>query len=85
VLGRSGNGGVEDGQPALWLQAGKDEPPGEVRLLMKADTFSMHRSLETRLNGSRYLLMPLGLQESGPDYDLARFRCIEQSEGALMH
>lgn len=86
ALGRSGNGGgFEDGQPALWLQAGKDGPPGEVRLLMKADTFSMHRSLETRLNGNRYLLMPLGLQESGPDYDLARFRAIEQSEEPVMH
>lgn len=74
-------GGFDEELPALWLQAKPDEPAGEVRLLMKADTFSMHRSLQTQLNGKRYLLIPGGLQESGPDYDLARFRLVEQETG----
>lgn len=83
ALSRSGGGGgFEDGQPALWLQAKPGEPAGEVRLLMRADTFSMHRSLQTQLDGKRYLLIPAGLQESGPDYDLARFRVVEQETGA---
>lgn len=80
ALGRSG-GGLEDGQRALWLQAKPDEPEGEARLLMKAATFSMQRSLQTGLNGKHYLLIPAGLQESGLDYDLARFRIVEQEAG----
>ena len=73
-----GGGGFEDGQPALWLQARQGDPSGEARLLMKADTFSPHRSLQTRLDGKSYLLIPILLQEKGDDYDLARFRLIEQ-------
>lgn len=73
-----GGGGFEDGQPALWLQAKQGELSGEVQLLMKADTFSAQRSLLTRLNGKNYLLIPSGLQEKGLDYDLAKFRIIEQ-------
>jgi len=45
---------------------------------MKADTFSPHRSLQTRLDGKNYLLIPILLQEKGDDYDLVRFRLIEQ-------
>ncbi len=82
-----GGGGFEDGQPALWLQAKSEKllaghppggPSGEAQLLMKADTFSAHRSLLTRLNGKKYLLIPGRLQEKGLDYDLASFRVIEQ-------
>lgn len=80
VLGRSG-GGLDDGQPALWLKTKPGEPDGEARLLMKADTFSMQRSLQTALNGKQYLLIPVGLQERGLDYDLARFRLVEQEAG----
>lgn len=73
-----GGGGFEDGQPALWLQAKPGGSSGEAQLLMRADTFSAHRSLLTRLNGKRYLLIPGRLQERGLDYDLASFRVIEQ-------
>jgi len=76
-----GGGGFEDGQPALWLQARQGDPSGEARLLMKADTFSSHRSLQTQLDGKNYLLIPIILQEKGNDYDLARFRLIEQESG----
>ncbi|HUW25897.1 MAG TPA: hypothetical protein VMW07_05145 [Gallionella sp.] len=73
-----GGGGFEDGQPALWLRARESDSSGEARLLMKADTFSPHRSLQTQLDGKNYLLIPIALQEKGDDYDLARFRLIEQ-------
>ena len=76
-----GNEGFEDGQPALWLQAKQGTPLGETSLLMKADTFSAHRSLQAQLDGKNYLLIPNGLQEKGLDYDLAKFRVIEQEEG----
>jgi len=49
---------------------------------MKADTFSSHRSLQIHLNGKNYLLVPNGLQEKGIDYDLAKFRIMEQEEGS---
>ena len=53
-----GDGGFEDGQPALWLQAKPGGSSGETQLLMKAGIFSAHRSLQTRLNGKNYLLIP---------------------------
>jgi len=77
-----GGGGFEDGQPALWLMAKTGESSGEVQLLMKAGAFSAHRSLQTRLNGKKYLLLPSRLQEKDIDYDLANFRIIEQDTGS---
>lgn len=73
-----GSGGFEDGQQALWLYAKPGEASGETRLLMRAGTYSANRSLQTRLNGKSYLLIPTGLQEKYIDCDLARFRLIEQ-------
>lgn len=77
-----GGGGFENGQPALWLHARQGDPSGEARLLMKAGVYSAHRSLQTRLNGKNYLLIPSGLLENGVDYDLAGFRLIEQEAGS---
>jgi hypothetical protein len=75
-----GNEGFEDGQPALWLHEKKGTTSGETNLLMKAGTFSAHRSLLTQLDGKNYLLIPNGLQERGLDYELAKFRVIAQDE-----
>ncbi|HTN94242.1 MAG TPA: hypothetical protein VMJ33_06665 [Gallionella sp.] len=74
------NGGEPgDGQTALWLYAKQGAPSGGGQLLlMKADTFSSSRSLKVRLEGKNYLLIPVGLQEKGLDYDLAKFKIIEQ-------
>lgn len=73
-----GGGGFEDGQPALWLNAKPGEISGEAQLMLKADSFSAHRSLQTQLHGKSYLLVPQRLQEKGQDYDLASFRIIER-------
>lgn len=68
-----------DSQPALWLYAKQGELSGGTQLLlMKADTFSANRSLKIQLDGKNYLLIPSGLQEKGLDYDLAKFKLIEQ-------
>jgi len=74
------NGGeLGDGQPALWLYAKQGALSGGIQLLlMKADTFSSSRSLKIQLDGKSYLLIPTGLQEKGLDYDLAKFKLIEQ-------
>ncbi len=68
-----------NGHPALWLYAKPDKPTHGVQLLlMRADTFSSSRSLKIALDEKNYLLMPIGLQEKGLDYDLAKFKLIEQ-------
>ncbi len=66
------------GQPALWLYAKQGESSGTQLLLMKADTFSPSHSLKIQLDGKNYLLIPSELQEKGLDYDLAKFKLIEQ-------
>ena len=80
----SGGGvrGGENEQPALWLYGKSGEQTGEVRLLMKADTFSNNRSWQTRLEGKNYLLIPGGLQEKSLDYELALFRVVEQDSSS---
>ncbi len=75
-----GGGAFEDGQTALWL-FGKPGA-GEVRLLMKADTFAAHRSLLSELDGEDYLLIPNGLLERCLDCDLVRFRLIKQENSS---
>lgn len=84
ALSQSGGGsdGFEDGQPALWLQTKQGAPSGDASLLMKVDTYSAHRSLQAQLDGKNYLLIPDGLQEKGLDYDLVKFRVIEQENGS---
>ena len=78
------NGSEPDGdQPALWLYPKQGEQSGGTQLLlMKADTFSASQSLKVELNEKRYLLIPTGLNEKGLDYDLAKFKVIEQEADA---
>ncbi|MDD4928695.1 MAG: hypothetical protein PHP85_05385 [Gallionella sp.] len=65
-------------QPALWLQPRVAAENGLVRLLMRADTFSMQHSLKTNFEGKDYLLIPYELQGRFSDCDLACFRAVEQ-------
>jgi hypothetical protein len=62
---------------ALYLNRPTDDNE-EALLLMRSDTFSMKRTLSMGLDGKDYLLLPLALLENGDDYDLARYRCMEQ-------
>jgi hypothetical protein len=71
----------EDVQIALYLNRPNDTS-GEAWLLMRPDTFSLNRSLNMDMDGRGYLLLPLALVESGDDYDLARFRRMEQEASA---
>ena len=66
-----------DIQIALYLNRPADAS-GEAWLLMRPDTFSPNRSLNMELGGKGYLLLPLALVEGGDDYDLARYRRMEQ-------
>ena len=65
-------------QVGLYLNRPNDTS-GEAWLLMRPDTFSQNRSLKMDLGGKGYLLLPLALVESGDDYDLARYRRMEEN------
>jgi hypothetical protein len=45
---------------------------------MKPGAFLSNRSFNMSVGDKSYLLLPLGLIESGEDYDLARYRKMEQ-------
>ena len=68
---------MHEEQSAMWLNSPGDDS-GEAKLLMSHDTFSSSRSLHVRLDDKNYLLIPLKLLERGADYDLARYRRIEE-------
>jgi len=74
-------GGAEGGQLGLYLNRPNDTS-GEAWLLMKQDSFSAQRSLKMELDDKEYLLLPLALVERGEDYDLARYRMMEQDTGS---
>lgn len=76
--GNAGSGYFEEGQLALWLYPKQVGVSGEVQLLMHADAYSDSRSLQTEIDERNYLLIPNGLIEKGADYDLAKFRLVEQ-------
>ena len=67
---------------AIWLKCLGDNTGG-VSLLMRPGSYSSSRSLNTRFEGKDYLLIPLALQEKGMDYDLAKYRTVEQETNAV--
>lgn len=68
-------------QSALWLRMAAEEG-GEIMLILSPHTFSMNRSMNTTLEGKGCLLIPLALLERGADYDLARYRKVEEDANA---
>jgi hypothetical protein len=72
--------GAEAGMLGLYLNRPTDTS-GEAWLLMKVETFAINRSLVMQLEDKEYLLLPLALIERGEDYDLARYRMMEQDKG----
>lgn len=70
----------EAGSLALYLNRPNDAS-GEAWLLQKAESFSPARSLVMQMDDKAYLLLPLSLVERGDDYDLARYRMMEQDGG----
>jgi hypothetical protein len=72
--------GADAGMLGLYLNRPADTS-GEAWLLMKAESFTSSRSLVMQLNDKEYLLLPVALVERGEDYDLARYRMMEQDAG----
>ncbi|GAB4123617.1 MAG: hypothetical protein Fur0040_05040 [Sideroxydans sp.] len=73
--------GPEAGALALYLNRPNDAS-GEAWLLQRAESFAPSRSLVMQMDDKEYLLLPLSLVERGEDYDLARYRMMEQDRSA---
>jgi hypothetical protein len=71
------SGAAEPAHMAMYLNKLNDNS-GEAWLLMSPGTYLPSRSFNMRLSGKNYLLLTLELVESGDDYDLARYRKMEQ-------
>ncbi|MDP2805702.1 MAG: hypothetical protein Q8O24_07130 [Gallionellaceae bacterium] len=76
-LGARDRATTDEDSLALYLNKPNDDS-GEAWLLMKAGDYLANRSFNMRMGDKTYLLLPLGLVESGEDYDLARYRKMEQ-------
>lgn len=73
---RQSDGGLADGQMALWLHPNfGEEADGLVSLLVSS--YMPNCSLQTELEGKEYLLIPYALKQRNPDCDLVAFRTIE--------
>ncbi len=59
-----------------------NDTSGEAWFLMRPGTFLPSRSFNMQIEEKNYLLLSLGLVESGDDYDLARYRKMEQDTSA---
>jgi hypothetical protein len=80
ALGARDRGGAGEDSLALYLNRPNDNS-GEAWLLMSPGAFLNNRSFNMRVAEKNYLLLPLGMVESGEDYDLARYRKMEQDVG----
>ena len=67
--------------PALFLERPEDES-GESWILMKPDTFSINQSPSMLQGDQSFLMLPLGLEEKGDDFDVARYRKMEHDTSA---
>lgn len=63
---------VAGGVPGIWLREGN--APGEARLVLPPASFDLRESLEFCHDERNYLLTPIELEESGGDYEIARYR-----------
>lgn len=76
-----GNTGANAASLALLLDYAEAQS-GECWLLLPTETFSMNISPTMKSGAQSYLLLPLAVVEKGEDYDLVRYRMMEQeSEG----
>ncbi len=73
---RGSNSDIEgEGQRALWFDG---EDSGEASLLLQRHAFSNRRTWRARMGEKTALLTPLALLEETDDYELARYRIVEQ-------
>jgi hypothetical protein len=73
-------GGGTDGPGEHGVCLARETMPDEVLLLMRRGGFSIRQRLEAEFFGQDYYFVPLGLVESGEDFDLGRYRTMDRSE-----
>lgn len=66
-----------DGEVCVLLPSGNAQS-GEATLLMRAGLFSASQDLLMRAYDRQYHLFPLGLTERGNEFDVGRYRILEQ-------
>lgn len=64
------------------LMGGGAAHTGEVTLMMRASLFSHSQNVLMQAYDHRYLLLPLGLIDQGEEFDLARYRIVEEHQSA---
>jgi len=69
--------GFSTAVPGIHLRDGGE--PDLVRIVLPQGSFNVRESLDFNLDGRHCVLIPVELEESGGDYEIARFR--EQSPG----
>ncbi|MFL6582254.1 MAG: hypothetical protein ACJ8G2_16045 [Burkholderiales bacterium] len=76
------NSDPSQAENALLLPSINNETSGasEINLLLRPGAFSMQKSMEMRVHERTYLLVPRKLMEAGYDFDLARFRVLQQAK-----
>ena len=57
--------------PGIWLRDAGES--GTVRIVLPLGSFNVRETLDFSLDGRAYLLTPAEFEESGCDYDIARF------------
>ena len=62
--------------PGIWLCDGENN--GEARFVLPSATFDLKESLEIVLDGKRFLLSPLELEEAGMSFEIGRYRQTAQ-------
>ncbi len=73
------NDGIRhDGVHSALFLGNPEMQSGEGLVLMQADTYSGSRRPTMKIDEKIYLLLPLALVEKGEDFDLTRYRMMEQ-------
>jgi hypothetical protein len=53
---------------------GEGHAPGEARIVLPSMSFNLRQNLELALEGRRYLLTPIELEEAGSHFEIGRYR-----------
>ena len=70
-------------QPELCvLMAAGEANSGEITLMMRPSVFSQSQSVVMEAYARRYRLSPLKLIDRGQEFDLARYRILEEDRRA---
>jgi hypothetical protein len=69
---------MREGDAAVLLSTTPDKH-GDVGLLLKVGSYTQSQPLEMNVHGKQYYLMPRRLVEAGDDFDLARFKVMQNT------